>query len=101
MGLSTEIPGPYDRIPTQDKTRLMCGIPSDIVNELFPALFPRRGVQDKILARLFHLFYMELTSESVAKMLTEAETIHDKEQVLNQILNKLAKLQNTNENIHE
>jgi hypothetical protein len=100
MAQSTLITGPYDGVSTADKIRLMVGVPLDIVKELFPDLFPRRGVQDKILARLFHLFYLELTSDYFKTRMSETVTTNDREEVLNELLNKLAQLQSQFENQH-
>ncbi len=93
MAISTRIVGPYDFIPTYDKTRVMCGIPSVIVKELFTDTFTLRGVQDKILARIFHIFYLELNSQQHINDLASCITMQDKETVLNNVLIKLGKLQ--------
>lgn len=95
MAVSTALIGPYDDIPTQSKIRIMCGVPLAVTSALFDNLFNQRGVQDKILARMFHIFYLELSSESIQAKLAEAITIHDREEILNSVLNKLATLQTT------
>lgn len=100
MSASTSLIGPYDGIPTHDKIRIMCGVPSAVTKELFDDLFNRRGVQDKILARLFHMFYIEYTSDRVQALLAEAVTMQDREEILNDILNRFMQLQINHENQH-
>lgn len=98
MSMSTSIIGPYDGIPTHDKIRIMCGVPSAVTKELFEELFSRRGVQDKILSRLFYMFYIEYSSKRVQDLLAEAVTMQDRERILNDILNRFMQLQINNEN---
>ena len=100
MASSTLLSGPYDGIPTYDKVRIMCGIPSEIAKDLFTDTFTLRGVQDKILARLFHIFYLELTSKRRKSALTQCITNQDKELLVNEILNHLAAMQSQIENEH-
>lgn len=91
--MSTSLIGPYDAIPTYDKTRIMCGVPTELVKEMFTEHFTSRGVQDKILARLFHIFYLELDSPASRAALDACVTVSDKEKLINDLLNKLAYLQ--------
>ena len=95
MASSTLLSGPYDGMPTYDKVRIMCGIPDTIAKELFTEHFRLRGVQDKILSRLFHIFYLELTSPANKSKLIQCITNQDKEELLNSILNHLATMQST------
>lgn len=76
----------------------MCGVPSVVSKALFDDLFKLRGVQDKILARLFYIFYMEITSDSAQAALAECVTDYQREEVANNILNKIAQLQINYEN---
>lgn len=99
MAMSTSLIGPYDAIPTHEKIRVMCGVPSVISEELFSSLLIQRGVQDKILARLFHIFYQEFNSELNQKAIRESLTNADRETIVNDILNKLALLQTIYENV--
>jgi len=98
MALSSSLIGPYDKIPTYDKVRIMCGVPSVISKALFDELFKLRGVQDKILARLFYVFYLEITSDKVQAELSTCITDYQTEEVLNKVLNKIALLQIQHEN---
>lgn len=98
MAISTSLIGPYDGFSTYDKVRVMCGVPSKIAKELFEQTFHQRGVQDKILARLFHIFYLEITSNVVQEELANCVTMHEKEIILNRILNKFARLQDNYKN---
>lgn len=97
MGLSTLLIGPYDGLHTQDKTRVVCGVPLVITKEVFQNTLSVRGAQDKVLARLFHIFYLEFTSPSRQEELHNCNTLHERETVVNNILNHLAKLQSENE----
>ena len=87
MPQPTRIIGPYDQLTTDQKFRIHFGVPKNIVKDMFTDIIPYRGAQDKICARLFHLFYTEL--------LTRYPNIHsfsdeDKENVINELLNDYA-----------
>lgn len=90
MGLSTQLIGPYDSFHTSDKIRIMCGVPSVIVNEVFRDTLQSRGAMDKVLARLFHVFYVELNSDKVQEALDAALTITATEDIINDVLNRIA-----------
>ena len=78
----TKLYGPWDDIPSPEKTRIQVGIPKLVQQRWFHQLLPAWGSQDKVLARLFYGF------------VKHAETHHKliplnplNEQIVNNILN--------------
>ena len=84
MAISTALVGPYDRIPTHEKTRAQVGIPTPIYIELFHNLLIFRGGQDKILARLFYTFQTIL---SVHYPNLFDYSLDEREEIVNHVLN--------------
>lgn len=94
-GISTLLVGPYDSYATHDKTRLTCGVPDEIQKPIFEQVFTRRGAQDKILARLFHVFVTALNKEKNQARLAACITQDDRESVANDIINEITDYDHT------
>jgi len=62
----------------------------DIQSRMFDKTFTRRGAQDKILARLFHVFVVALNKDGNKAALEACLTEEDREALANQILNQIA-----------
>ncbi len=75
----TNISGPYDHIPHANKTRVQACIPNAIHEDLFLNIFPRRGVQDKVICKF--LSYLHKKSSE----LEPGNSVKNEEQ-LNKIL---------------
>lgn len=87
MPMPTRIVGPYDNFPTHAKLRIHFGVPKDIVKRMFTDIIPLRGAQDKICARLFHIFYDELIKRHPHLAKLEDDV---KEEFINNLLNDIA-----------
>ena len=77
MSLSTIILGPYDDMPTSEKTIVSAAIPPDVKDRLFVNFLPRRGAVDKVITRQLyaldaflckHPFLSALDEESREKL---------------------------------
>ena len=86
MAQSTSLIGPYDRVPTTDKTRAQVGIPNDIYDEILVRLLIYRGSQDKILWRLFYVFH-SIPQHYHPQIFDEK--IATREEIVNDILNHI------------
>ena len=84
--MSTRIQGPYDDIHSIYKRRIQTMVPAEAYERWFGPLgaFPLRGVQDKILARFFHLVDAFILEHNLCPV----ENL-DNEDILNEILNEI------------
>ena len=83
--LSTTLLGPYDNLPTSEKTIVSAAIPPDVKERLFVDFLPRRGAVDKLMTRQLYMIDAYLCANPSILSIEE----NKREEVVNNLLNAL------------
>jgi hypothetical protein len=83
----TLLEGPYDDMSSVNKRRIQCMIPEETFEKWFGTngAFPARGVQDKVLARMFNLLDIYLTECNLCQWM-----MLNNEEILNEVMNAMS-----------